>query len=144
MVTRKSAATPISTTQKRVIWSVAKKALQMDDETLYAVIFRLFAKEHMSGLLSSEAELLISELKRLDVGLADDALTVPQYRKIMGMSAEFGWTADGLRRFIRLETGVEDAKWLNVWQARSVITGLEKIRAWKESHPEEAAADGVR
>lgn len=146
MGTKKSTKTtgPISPQQKRVIWSIAKKALQMDSEALYAVIFRLFEKEHMSDLLSSEAELLISELKRLDAGLAVDALTEPQYRKIMAMSAEFGWTAQGLRQFVKKETCVEDVKWLNVQQARVVITGLEKVRAWKARHPEEVAVDGIR
>lgn len=129
------AARPIDARQKRIVWGIAKKAPGMDDEALYAVIFRMFDKEHMSDLLACEAELLISELKRIDAGLARDALTTPQYRKIMAMSAEFGWTTEGLCRFVKKETGVEHVKWLSIWQARSVITGLEKIRAWKERNP---------
>ena len=141
---KSKASEPIGAQQKRVIWSIAKKALKMDGDALYAVILRMFEKEHMSDLSNAEAELLIAELKRLDAGLAFDALTVPQYRKIMGMAAEFGWSARGISQYLEKEVGVSDPKWLNVRQARVAITGLEKIRAWKENHPEEAAADGVQ
>ena len=141
---RKSKASePIDTRQKRVVWSIAKKALQIGDEELYAIIFRMFEKEHMSDLLRSEAELLISELQRLDAGLAFDALSVSQYRKIMGMAAEFGWSANALSKYLEKEVGVSNPRWLGVRQARIAITGLEKIRAWREVHAAEDASNGI-
>lgn len=126
----------ISPQQKKIIWSIAKKSLQMDSETLYTVIFRMFEKEHMSELIHVEAERLISELKRLNVGLSIDALTESQYRKIMGMAAEFGWSATALAKYLENEVGVSNAKWLDVRQARIAITGLEKIRSWREQNRE--------
>jgi hypothetical protein len=135
----------ISKKQITVIWAIAKKSLQMDRDMLYSVIHRMFDKESMKELNAAEAELLIRELKRNAAGLSVDALTEPQYRKIMGMAAEFGWTAHGLRQFIEKEVGVGDVKWLDVQQARIVITGLEKIRSWQHEKEvaKEAAEHGV-
>ena len=139
----KKQAEPITKKQITIIWSIAKKMLQMDRDTLYSVILRMFEKESMKTLTSAEAELLIHELKRNAAGLSYDALTEPQYRKIMGMAAEFGWSALRLREFLEKEVRVSEAKWLDVQQARVVITGLEKIRAWREQNGEKEAADGV-
>ncbi len=138
-------AQPITAKQITIIWSIAKKMLQMDRDTLYAVILRMFEKESMKTLTSSEAELLIRELRRNAAGLSYDALTEPQYRKIMGMAAEFGWSGQRLREFIEKEVNVSEAKWLDVQQARVVITGLEKVRAWqdKKAIQKEIASHGI-
>ena len=134
--------TAITAGQKKIIWSIAKKELSLNDEMLYAIIFQMFNTEQMRSLNNAQATLLISELRRKVAGLSIDKLTEPQYRKIMAMSDEFGWTPQGLCQYIEKETGVSDVKWLSVAQARSAITGLEKIRKWKKNHPVEAT-DGV-
>lgn len=133
----------ISPQQKKIIWSIAKKSLQMDSETLYTVIFRMFEKEHMSELIHVEAELLISELKRLVAGLSVDALTEPQYRKIMGMATEFDWSAPALAKYLENEVGVSNVKWLDVRQARIAITGMEKIRSWRKQNEIKEVKNGV-
>lgn len=139
----KKQAESISKKQITVIWAIAKKMLRMDRDMLYSVILRMFEKESMKMLTSVEAELLIRELKRNAAGLSADALTEPQYRKIMGMAAEFGWSGQGLRTFLEKEVGVSEAKWLDVRQARIVITGLEKVRAWRESLADEEIRNGL-
>ena len=134
----------IDVRQKKIIWSIAKKSLKMDSETLYVVIYRMFGKEHMSELTAMQAELLISELRRNAAGLSSNGLTEPQYGKIMAMAAEFGWTAARLREFLEKESGVSNPKWLDAQQARAVITGMEKIRKWREAGHKDGTSDGVR
>ena len=139
----KKAIKMIERKQKNIIWAVAKGPLKMDDETLYVVIYRMFEKEKMSQLTYRQADRLIGELRRNAAGLAQDALTEPQHRKIMAMSSEFGWSASGLRRFLENEVSVSEVKWLNVQQARVAITGLEKIRTWREQNPQKDVMDGI-
>jgi hypothetical protein len=138
----KKSAEMIDAKQKRIIWSIAKKSIGMDSETLYAIIWRMFEHEHMSGLTFLQAECLIRELKRNAAGLSSNGITEPQYRKIMAMAAGFGWPPSHLREFIEKESGVGDVKWLSSGQARAVITGMEKIRKWRSG--KEGAADGLQ
>ena len=135
------AAKIITTAQKKIIWSIAKKQLGINKELLYAAIFGMFGAERMSALTYSQAEIFISELRRRSVNLGPDKLTEPQYKKILAMAHEFKWKPDGLRKYLRRVVKVDDVRWLTVDQARNVITGLEKIREYKANHTE--AANGV-
>lgn len=128
-----SAPKTITAEQKRTIWGLAKKALKISDETLYAMICETFGCERMSSLTYAQADILIRELRRHAAGLGSDRLTEPQLRKIMHDTKELGWTPDGLAKFIKAQTGVDNVRWLTVAQARAVITAMEKIKKWHDS-----------
>jgi hypothetical protein len=130
------AAKTITATQKKIIWSIAKKHPGISKDELYAAIFGMFEAERMSALTYFQAELFIGELRRRAENLGPDKLTAPQYKKIMAMARSFGWSPEGLRTHLRRVAKVDDARWLTVEQARLVITGLEKILKYNENHPE--------
>jgi hypothetical protein len=128
------AAKTITATQKKIIWSIARKQLGISKDELYAAIFGMFEAERISALTYSQAELFIYELRRRAENLGPDKLTAAQYKKIMAMARNFGWTADGLRKHLQRVAKVDDARWLTPEQARFVITGLEKILKYNEKH----------
>ncbi|MDR1873548.1 MAG: regulatory protein GemA [Synergistaceae bacterium] len=133
----------ISNTQKKIIWSIAKKQLGIGSDELYAAIFGMFEVERMSALTFAQAELFITELRRRAAGLGPDRLTEPQYKKIMAMTRKFGWTPVGLRDWLRRVAGADDVRWLTVAQARDVITGLEKISTYNEKHAKAGELNGL-
>ena len=120
----------ITTDQKKIIWSIARKGLKMDGSTLYACIMEMFGVERMSALNAAQADLLIQELRRKEYNLGD-RLTPLQYRGILRRSEELGWSRKELYDFIKKETGVDALEWITVPQARIVITGLEKVKKWR-------------
>lgn len=126
----KTAPKNITVTQKKIIWSIARKSLCLDDSTLYACIMEMFGAERMSALTAAQADLLIKELRRKEYKLGD-RLTAPQYRGIVRRSEELGWARKELHEFIKKETGTDALEWLTVEQARFVITGLEKVKKWR-------------
>ena len=132
----------ITNAQKKIIWSVAKKQLGIGKDELYAAIFGMFEIERMSALSYAQAELLIGQLRRRAAGLGPDKLTEPQYKKIMSMARNFNWTPEGLRSYVKRVGKVDDVRWLNVSQARDVITGMERILKHNEKQTTEAA-DGL-
>lgn len=132
----------ITAIQKKIIWSIARKSLGLDGSTLYACIMEMFGAERMSALSAAQADLLILELRRKEYRLGD-RLTALQYRGITRRAKELGWSLVGLRQFIKNETGIDELSWLTVEQARFVITGMEKIKKWRQTHPEEKI-DGVQ
>ena len=121
----------ITQQQKKIIWSIARKGLKLDDSTLYACIMEMFGAERMSALTAAEADILIRELRRKDNNLGPDRLTPLQYRGIVRRGEELGWTQEQLYKFIKQETGSDALEWLTVAQARFVITGLEKVKKWR-------------
>lgn len=125
-----SAIKNITVQQKKIIWSIARKSLNMDDSTLYACIMEMFSAERMSALTAAQADLLIQELRRKEYNLGD-RLTPLQYRGILRRSEDLGWPRKQLYEFIKKETGIDALEWLTVGQARIVITGLEKIKKWR-------------
>ena len=139
----KTAPKNITVTQKKIIWSIARKSLCLDDSTLYACIMEMFGAERMSALTAAQADLLIKELRRKECGLGD-RLTALQYRGITRRAKDLGWSLQGLHQFIKNETSMDELSWLTVEQARFVITGMEKIRKWRETHPKEEIIDGVQ
>ncbi|MDO5562792.1 MAG: hypothetical protein Q4F74_04185 [Synergistaceae bacterium] len=130
--------------QKKVIWSLAKKGLGVSSDTLYALIMEMFSAERMSALTYNQAELLIKELRRKICGLGFNSLTSLQYTGIKRRAQSLGWTKEGLRKFIKAETGVDDISWLSVAQARMAITGMEKIKKWRANNPKEEQIDGIQ
>jgi hypothetical protein len=128
----------ITAIQKKIIWAIAKKRLEMSEDNLYAAIFSMFKAERMSALTYSEAEIFIGELRRRAANLGPDRLTEAQYRKILGMARKFNWTAEGLRKHLRRVAKVDDVRWLTPAQAREVITGLEKIQKRNEERSRES------
>lgn len=139
-----SAPKNIDAKQKRVIWSLAKKGLGMESDMLYGLIMQMFSAERMSALTWHEAELLIKELRRKMNNFGIDRLTSLQYNGINRRAQAFGWSRTGLKKFIKNETGVDDISWLTVEQARIVITGMEKIKKWRELNPKTEAVDGIQ
>lgn len=123
----------ITTEQKRIIWGLAKKALKISDDTIYAMICETFGCERMSALTYAQADLFIRELRRHAAGLGPDRLTELQQRKIMIGMKDLGWTADGLTKFVKAQVGVDNVAWLDIMQARNVITAMEKIKKWHDS-----------
>lgn len=121
----------ITATQKKIIWSIARKGLKLDDSTLYACIMQMFSVERMSALTAPQADLLIRELRLKECNLSGERLTAPQYRGIVRRGEELGWTRNQLYDFIKQETGTDALEWLTVAQARFVITGLEKVKKWR-------------
>lgn len=122
----------ISKEQKKTIWGLAKSALKIDDSTLYAMICETFGCSRMSAMTYAQADLFIRELRRLAAGLGPDRLSEPQYRKILAIAKDLGWTPGGLAKFVKAQTGVDNLAWLTVAQARAVITAMEKIRRWHD------------
>lgn len=134
----------IDSKQKKVIWSIAKKELGIESDVLYSLIMEMTGAERMSALSWNEAELVIKELRRKAYGLGLEKLTPLQYRGILYRASAFCWSKEGLRRFIKNETGVMDINWLSVTQARIVITGMEKIKKWREKNPKADSVDGIQ
>lgn len=134
----------IDAKQKKVIWSLARKGLGMESDALYALIMEMFSAERMSALTWNQAELLIKELRRKMNGFGFDRLTSLQYNGINRRAQAFGWSRAGLKQYIKAEAGVDDISWLTVAQARIVITGMEKIKKWRENNPKEEKIDGVQ
>lgn len=134
----------IDVKQKKIIWSLAKKGLSMESDDLYAMIMAMFSAERMSALTYYQAELLIKELRRRIDGLGFDRLTPLQYRGIKRRATDLCWSGDGLKKFVKVETGVDNISWLTVAQARTVIAGMEKIKKWRDNHPKEEKIDGVQ
>ena len=128
-----TAAAPknITPQQKKIIWSIARKGLKLDDFTLYACIMQMFGAERMSALTAAEADILIRELRRKEDNIGPDRLTPLQYRGIVRRGEELGWTRKQLYDFIKQETGTDALEWISVAQARFVITGLEKVKKWR-------------
>lgn len=120
----------ITVEQKRIIWGLAKKALKISDYTIYAMICETFGCERMSALTYAQADIFIRELRRHAAGLGPDRMTEPQLRKIQASAKDLGWTSDGLAKFVKAQTGVDNLAWLTVNQARALITAIEKIKKW--------------
>lgn len=120
----------ITAEQKRTIWGLAKKALHIDDETLYAMICETFGCERMSAMTFVQADVFIKELRRHAAKLGPDRLTETQYRKIKLSANELKWTREGLAKYVKNQTGIDNLAWLTVAQARVVIAGIEKIKKW--------------
>ncbi len=134
----------IDVKQKKIIWSLAKKELGMDSETLYALLMEMFSVERMSALTWNQAEIVIRELRRKATNLSPDRLTPPQYRGIMHRADALGWSKSGLKKYIKAETGVDEVSWLTVGQARVAIAGMEKIKKWREKNPKAEGIDGIQ
>ncbi|MEG1912773.1 MAG: phage protein GemA/Gp16 family protein [Cloacibacillus sp.] len=120
----------ITAQQKKIIWSIARKGLNLDDSTLYACIMEMFSVERMSALTAAQADLLIQELRRKEYKLGE-RLTPMQYRGILRRAEDLGWTRKQLYDFVKKETGVDALEWIGVQQARFVITGMEKVKKWR-------------
>ncbi len=134
----------IDAKQKKIIWSLARKELGMDSETLYALLMEMFSVERMSALTWNQAEIIIRELRRKATGTSLEGLTVLQYRGIMHRAAALGWSRQGLLKYIKNETGVDEVSWLSVGKARIAIAGMEKIKKWREKNPKAEGIDGVQ
>ncbi|MDL2288289.1 regulatory protein GemA [Oscillospiraceae bacterium OttesenSCG-928-F05] len=128
----------------RTIWGLAKsQELRLDENDLYALIFRETGKSHMSDLSQGE----INDVCRVLGNMKDDTKrTVPQQRrtdeggrantvalrhKIYALTGELGWNGNNARinGFVKKVTGIERIEWLNRSQCAKVIEGLKKMVA---------------
>lgn len=117
----------ITAKQKKIIWAIARD-LGIDKDTLYAGIFGMWEVERMSALTARQADLLIQDLRKKQIGLGAERLTPDQYRAILSYQRYLGWTTQHLRHYVTRQTGVSEVKWLTVWQARAVLTGMENVK----------------
>lgn len=126
--------------QKRIIWALWKKELGYESDLLYARIFELYGVNHMSDLTYTQADAIIRDLRRVQLGLSHDRLSPDQYRAILSYASYLGWDDAHLQNYMLQQVGVEHIKWLTGHQARAILTGLEKI---KQHNLKKKVPDGI-
>ncbi|MEW5804330.1 MAG: phage protein GemA/Gp16 family protein [bacterium] len=119
----------INKDQKKIIWTIWKTKVKLDDEELYRFIEHNYKKENMSDLTFLEADLLISTLRRI-TGETAGKLTRKQRYAIISHQKELGWSDTELAGFVKKQTGIEHYDWLSPTQASTVISGLVNYRKW--------------
>ena len=124
----------------RTVWGIAKSPeLRLEDEDLYAVVYRETGKERLRKLTAGELSRVIRALqemkdsarqsagrKRTDEG--GDPRTVEQRRKLYKEMRDLGWS----------EAQVERIEWLGPAQCGKLIEALKAIHARgrrKEAQP---------
>lgn len=140
----------------RTIWGLAKSPeLCLDEEALYAIIYRETGKEHMRELSQGEITKVCRVLgkmkddtkryqKRTDDG--GNPKTVPLRRKIYALTGELGWNNDNARinGFVKRMFKVDRIEWLTVPQCHKVIEALKKMvdrEKRKEAEPDDVEGE---
>ena len=131
------AAYKASAAQIKAIWALGKR-LDMDEDDLHAIAYRISGLESISALTGREAGRMIDELKvrageRQGVATCstgDARVTDAQRRMITVLTRELGWIdkPERLRGFLRKYAGVDDVRFLTVQQGVRVIDGLKAMR----------------
>ncbi len=131
------AAYKASAAQIKAIWALGKR-LDMDEDDLHAIAYRISGLESISALTGREAGRMIDELKaragerpgvpRCSMG--GTRATDAQRRMITVLTRDLGWIdkPERLRGFLRKYAGVEDMRFLTVQQGARVIDGLKAMR----------------
>lgn len=130
----------------RTLWGLAKSPeLRMEDEDLYALVYRETGKESLRKLSQSELTKVVRALqdmkdsarraegrKRTDEGGVPE--TSAQRRKIYTLCAALGWSRDERRvnGMAKRMFGVERLEWLTPGQCAALIEALKAMAARKE------------
>lgn len=121
---------------------IAKRDLQLDDDTYRDVLERVTGARSSKGLDDDQHEKILGEFERL--GWSDKsksqggnwrpASKKPQVRKIFKLWTELKkkgiWKKPGrasLLAFVKSQTGVADPEWLDYNQASDIIEALKKM-----------------
>ena len=56
---------PITTAQKRCIYTLAKKSLHMSDDDIHAMTYQIAGVDHVSDMTLGQAKGMIDRLKRM-------------------------------------------------------------------------------
>ncbi|MDA8049031.1 MAG: regulatory protein GemA [Rhodospirillales bacterium] len=114
---------------------IAAKRLALEEESYRALLKRVTGKESAGACDEGELERLIGEFRRLGFTDAPRRRSEKPYvRMIHGLWGDLkphlrNPTAEGLRAFVRRQTGVAAPEFLGPEQANKVIEGL---KAWLE------------
>lgn len=119
---------------------IAKKHLGLDDEAYRAVLERITGKVSCSAMIDRELEAVCSELQRLGWKPkrprrhGRSRSDKPYVRKLFALAGSLDrrgyWKLpykEGLRRFVKEMTGIDDPEWLTYEQASPVIEALKTI-----------------
>lgn len=134
----------------RTVWGIAKSPeLRLEDEDLYAVVYRETGKERLRKLTAGELSRVIRALqemkdsarqsagrKRTDEG--GDPRTVEQRRKLYKEMRDLGWSEAQVNGLARRMFQVERIEWLAPAQCGKLIEALKAIHARgrrKEAQP---------
>lgn len=123
----------------KTIWGLAKSPeLALDDETLYAIIYRETGKDSMRKLSQKEINKVCSALSamkdsskgksgRTDTG--GNKLTRAKRQKIYRLTGELGWNNNNARiiGFVKKMFKVERLEWLNNEQCSKLIEMLKSM-----------------
>ena len=130
-----------SATQKALLAQIhmAQKALGMDEDTYRAVLMRVIGARSCAGVSARDLERVVDELKRLGWRPAPRKTAFrpsdkPYVRKVWALWGALGRagklehpTRQGLRAFVKRQTGKDDPEWLTPSDANKVIEGVKKI-----------------
>ena len=124
--------TMATASQKRMIWSIARK-LNMDDGDLHGMVAGLTGCESIRRLNVSQAARVIDRLNVLSGKSKDipDRATQRQQNKILALAWAMGWSADPkrLRGFLEKRIGVSDVRFLSMKQAFVIIEAMKAMQA---------------
>lgn len=123
----------------RTVWGIAKSPeLRLEDEDLYAVVYRETGKESLRKLTAGELSRVIRALqemkdsarqnagrKRTDEG--GDPRTVEQRRKLYKEMRDLGWSEAQVNGLARRMFQVERIEWLGPAQCGKLIEALKAI-----------------
>lgn len=124
---------PITPAQKRCIYTLARRELNISDEDIHAMTFYLGGVEHVSELTAKQAKSMIDMLKDMagqDANVTRRGKPTPrQIELINSISCEMGWNDDRLRAFIEKRFRISHVKFLDDKTAVKVIEALKAIKA---------------
>ena len=120
---------------------IAKKDLALDDDTYRALLTRVTGKSSSGKMSDQERANVLVELKRLgwkpQIGSRTrfrKASSNPHIRKVWALGRELDkrgyWSLpwkQGLKAFVKKETGIDDPDWLDTKQATKIIEALKAI-----------------